>query len=225
MANRLFFGDNLDVLRAHVADASVDLIYLDPPFNSDADYNVLFRAPAGQDSDAQVEAFQDTWRWGDSAARAFDDVLRHADGSVSTLLRAFRSFMGESDMMAYLAMMCVRLIELRRVLRPTGSLYLHCDPTASHYLKLLLDGVMTPARFRSEIIWKRTSGHSDAKRYGPSHDTILFYANGDDPVWNAVFQPYDPEYVETYYRYTDDSGRRFMSGDLSGGGGGGRGGH
>jgi site-specific DNA-methyltransferase (adenine-specific) len=140
-ANTLFYGDNLDVLRESIASESVDLVYLDPPFNSNATYNVLFRAPAGQQSEAQLEAFDDTWHWGESAARAFDDVIRGNNPDVAVMLRAMRSMLGENDMMAYLAMMAVRLIELHRVLKPTGSLYLHCDPTASHYLKILLDSI------------------------------------------------------------------------------------
>src|SRR5687767_1853100 len=137
MANKLFYGDNLSVLRESIADESVDLIYLDPPFNSNANYNVLFKAPSGEQSAAQIEAFEDTWHWNESAERAFDEVVtgRHSDASI--MIRAMRSALGENDMMAYLAMMAVRLIELHRVLKPTGSLYLHCDPTASHYLKVL----------------------------------------------------------------------------------------
>ncbi len=215
MTGALYYGDNLDVLREHLADASVDLIYLDPPFNSNATYNVLFRAPAGRQSEAQIEAFQDTWHWGESAARAFDDVIRSAHVATATLLVAMRSFLGESDVMAYLAMMAVRLIELHRVLKPTGSVYLHCDPRASHYLKLLLDGVFGGDRFRNEIVWKRTSGHSDARRFGSTHDVILFYAADENPTWNETYQKYEPDYVDQYYRYKDADGRRFMSGDLS----------
>lgn len=138
--NHLYYGDNLTVLRG-MAGESVDLIYLDPPFNSNAGYNVLFKAPDGSGSAAQIEAFDDTWHWNDSAEAAFQDVLRSGNGAAAEMLRAMRSFLGENDMMAYLAMMAVRLIELHRVLKPTGSLYLHCDPTASHYLKILLDAV------------------------------------------------------------------------------------
>jgi adenine specific DNA methylase Mod len=141
MANALYYGDNLDVLRNEIASESVDLIYLDPPFNSQANYNVLFKSPAGKAADAQIEAFEDTWHWGEQAARAFVEVLASPATQAAELLRAMRSFLGENDMMAYLAMMAVRLIELHRVLKPTGSLYLHCDPTASHYLKLLLDSI------------------------------------------------------------------------------------
>jgi len=139
MSNALYYGDNLDVLRENIASESVDLVYLDPPFNSNANYNVLFRSPAGAGSQAQIEAFEDTWHWGQEAESAFDGVMRSGNTNAADLLRAMRSFLGENDMMAYLAMMAVRLLELRRVLKPTGSLYLHCDTTAGHYLKLLLD--------------------------------------------------------------------------------------
>lgn len=169
--NHLYYGDNLRVLRDHIRDESVDLIYLDPPFNSNASYNVLFRSPTGDQSAAQIEAFDDTWHWGDESENAFQEVRRSGHTDAATMLEAMRSFLGTNDMMAYLAMMAVRLIELHRVLKPTGSLYLHCDPTASHYLKILLDAVFGKESFRNELIWKRTSAHSGAKRYGPVHDT------------------------------------------------------
>ncbi len=139
MTNALYYGDNLAVLRDSVTTESVDLIYLDPPFNSNASYNVLFKAPSGKGSQAQIEAFEDTWHWNESAERAFDEVVTGPHSDASIMLKAMRSALGENDMMAYLAMMAVRLIELHRVLRPTGSPYLHCDPTASHYLKILLE--------------------------------------------------------------------------------------
>ena len=212
--NRLYFGDNLSILREHVADASVDLIYLDPPFNSNATYNVLFRERSGDESAAQITAFDDTWHWSLESERAYQDVITHGPAKVGQLLAAMRAFLGQNDMMAYLTMMAQRTIELHRVLKPTGSIYLHCDPTASHYLKLLLDAVFGATNFRSELIWRRQSAHSDARNYGSVHDTMLFYAKSDEFVWNPSFQPYDPEYVEQYYRYSDDDGRRFMSGDL-----------
>ncbi|HPE73865.1 MAG TPA: DNA methyltransferase, partial [Candidatus Competibacter sp.] len=155
MTNHLYYGDNLQVLREHIATESVDLIYLDPPFNSQATYNVLFRSPKGEQSQAQIEAFEDTWHWNDSAERAFDEVMTSGNTDAAEMLRAMRSFLRENDMMAYLAMMAVRLLELHRILKPTGSLYLHCDPTASHYLKILLDAIFGVENFRSEIIWKR----------------------------------------------------------------------
>ncbi len=134
MVNQLFYGDNLDILRRHIKDETVDLIYLDPPFNSQATYNVLFRSPAGERSRAQIEAFDDTWHWNESSMRAFDEVMTSGNTDAADMLRAMRSFLHDNDMMAYLAMMAVRLLELHRALKPTGSLYLHCDPTVSHDL-------------------------------------------------------------------------------------------
>lgn len=212
---RLYYGDNLDVLREHIASESVDLIYLDPPFNSNANYNILFKSPAGKAADSQIEAFEDTWHWNDKAEQAFHDVMVSGNTDVAELLRAMRGFLKENDMMAYLAMMAARLIELHRVLKPTGSLYLHCDPTASHYLKLLLDGVFGGDRFRSEIIWKRTSAHNSAKRWGPIHDTILFATKSADYTWNRTFTPYDEEYVKKYYRHIDAKGRKYRLSDLT----------
>lgn len=212
--NTLHFGDNLQVLRDHIRDESVDLVYLDPPFNSNATYNLLFEEATGTTAGAQVEAFRDTWEWGESAEEAYDDVMRAA-GDVALVMKGIRAWLGQSAMMAYLAMMAARLLHLRRALKPTGSLYLHCDPKASHYLKLILDAMFGHDGFRNEIIWKRTSGHSDARRFGSVHDTILFYTRGSEGIWNQIYQPYDPAYVNQYYRYQDADGRRFMSGDLS----------
>lgn len=213
--NQLYYGDNLEVLRLHVPDESVDLVYLDPPFNSNQDYNVLFAEQTGKRAAAQIKAFEDTWRWDESAARAYEEIVEEG-GRVSDAMRAFRTFLGTSDMMAYLAMMAPRLVELRRVMKPTASIYLHCDPTASHYLKMVMDAVFGPENFRNEIIWKRTSGHSDASRYGSVHDTILFFVKDQAGyTWNQTYQDYDEEYVEQYYRYRDEDGRRFMSDNLS----------
>jgi site-specific DNA-methyltransferase (adenine-specific) len=165
-ANTLFYGDNLAILREHVEDESVDLVYLDPPFNSNANYNLLFKAPDGHQSQAQIEAFDDSWHWNLTARQAFDEVMHSGNSDASEMLRAMKSFLKENDMMAYLTMMAVRLLELHRVLKPTGSLYLHCDPTASHYLKILLDAIFGARHFRNELIWKRTSAHSAAVRWG-----------------------------------------------------------
>lgn len=216
MTNRLYYGDNLAVLRDSIASESVDLIYLDPPFNSNASYNVLFKAPSGEQSAAQIEAFDDTWHWTDSAERAFDDVMTGPHSDAAVMLRAMRAALGENDMMAYLAMMAVRLIELHRVLKPTGSLYLHCDPTASHYLKILLDSVFGPANFRSEVIWKRASAHSSSKRYSPVHDTILFYSKNDRFTWNPAYQPIPQDTVDAWYNNVEpNTGRRFNRADLT----------
>ena len=212
--NKLYFGDNLDILRENVADESVDLIYLDPPFNSNATYNVLFRERTGEDSAAQITAFEDTWSWSMESEMAFQDVITDGPEKLGDLLQAMRGFLGQNDMMAYLTMMAQRMAELHRVLKPTGSIYLHCDPTASHYLKLMMDAVFGLDNFRGDLIWKRQSAHSDARRYGSVHDTMLYYSKSNQYTWNTSFQAYDPEYVEQYYRYSDDNGRRFMSGDL-----------
>ena len=219
--NALFYGDNLEVLRGRDADGrplirdeSVDLIYLDPPFNSASNYNVLFKAPDGKASDSQIEAFEDTWHWTDAAARCFQDVVTGHHQRAGTLLKAMRDALGENDMMAYLAMMAARLVELHRVLKPTGSLYLHCDPTASHYLKLLLDGIFGPENFRNEIVWKRTTAHSGAKKYAPVHDVIFYYSKSETLIWNDIRTDYDPAYLNKYYRFDDGDGRLYWRADL-----------
>ena len=215
--NRLYFGDNLDILRNNIADASVDLIYLDPPFNSNANYNVLFQEKSGEQSTAQITAFEDTWHWDHSSQLAFQDVVRNGPGKLSDLMQAMHSFLGQNDMMAYLTMMAQRMIELHRVLKETGSIYLHCDPTASHYLKLLMDAVFGPENCRNEIIWKRTSAHNSATRYGPNHDTVFFYSKSRRYTWNQAFQSYDDSYIRRFYRHRDDRGLYRLS-DLTGAG-------
>lgn len=215
--NKLYFGDNLDVLRQHVKDESVDLIYLDPPFNSNANYNVLFKEAAGKASEAQAEAFKDTWGWGETAALAFDDVMK-GGGDLAVILRAFRTWLGDSPMMAYLAMMAVRMGELQRVLKPTGSLYLHCDPTASHYLKIVLDGTFGPDRFQNEVIWKRTTAHNSAKKYSPVHDVILFYRSSNKATWNSPRGAYEAAYLDKYYKFDDGDGRLYWRADITGAG-------
>lgn len=206
-ANTLFFGDNLHVLRDYVRDESVDLIYLDPPFNSNANYNILFKSPQGQDNDAQIEAFEDTWHWNDKAEAAFDEVMRSGNHAAFELLRAMRAFLGENDMMAYLAMMAARLLELHRVLKPTGSLYLHCDPTASHYLKLLLDGVFGAKNYVNEISWKRSSRRSSIKRiFRRAHDIIFLYAKSENYHFKVLFQEHDEKLIAKYNQ-RDDRGQ------------------
>jgi adenine specific DNA methylase Mod len=215
--NKLYFGDNLDILREYVPDQSIDLIYLDPPFNSQAHYNVLFQSPKTDAESAQVQAFRDMWSWGDEAEWAFKEVMRQG-ASTARFIDALRSALKESDMMAYLVMMAVRLHELHRKLKSTGSIYLHCDPTASHYLKIVMDGIFGADNFLNEVIWKRTSAHSSAKRYGPVHDVILFYGNGKGHAWNQVFQPYDSTYLDAFYTHYDEDDRRWRRSDLTGAG-------
>lgn len=210
--NKLYYGDNLTVLRGSVDDESVDLIYLDPPFNSQANYNVLFRSTAGEKSRAQIEAFDDTWHWGDEAELAFDGVISSGNSEAAEILRAMRAFLKENDMMAYISMMAVRLIELHRILKPSGSLYLHCDPTASHYLKLLLDSVFGADRFLNEIIWKRTHSHGNvARNYGSINDNILFYAKSENYVWNQQYTKFSDDYVAEKFTGTDPDGRRYQN--------------
>ena len=199
MTNSLYYGDNLDILREHVADASVDLIYLDPPFNSNATYNVLFQERSGERSAAQITAFDDTWHWGLESEAAYQDVVTTGPKKLSDLLQAMRSFLGQNDMMAYLTMMSQRVVELHRVLKPTGSIYLHCDPTASHYLKMLLDSVFGPRNFRNEIIWRRTGTHNKIRRFAPIHDTIFFYSKSEEFKWKDVYRPYMKGHVEEYF--------------------------
>lgn len=206
-SNHLHYGDSLTVLRDSIASESVDLNYLDPPFNSNAGYNVLLKAPDGSGSAAQIDAFDDTWHWNDSAESAFADVLRSGHGAAAEMLRAMRGFLGENDMMAYLAMMAARLIELHRVLKPTGSLYLHCDPTASHYLKILLDAVFGKASYQNEINWKRTTTHSDSKTWSRVSDIILFYTKNQKFTWNTPREAHSEVYLATKYRYDDKDGR------------------
>lgn len=213
--NALIYGDNLTVLRQYIPDESVDLVYLDPPFNSNANYNVLFKDKSGADAAAQIEAFGDTWHWDQASAATFHDVLRQG-GAAAEALMAFERLLGHNDMLAYLAMMAARLVELRRVLKPTGSIYLHCDPTASHYLKVLMDAVMGAEHYRAEIVWKRTNAKGLAfSNYPKDHDVLLYYARGESPVWNRPYMPHDPGYVESFYRHVDADGRRYRLSDLT----------
>src|SRR5680860_117050 len=205
--NSLFYGDNLRILRDHVQDEIVDLIYLDPPFNSNATYNVLFKSLAGEQSQAQIEAFEDSWHWNETAEHAFDGVMKSGNSAAAEMLRAMRSFLGQNDMMAYLAMMAVRLLELHRVLKPTGSLYLHCDSTASHYLKVLLDAVFEPRNFRNEIIWKRSKPKSLGSINFPTcTDTILRFSKSAKATFHQPYEEHDPDYVESAYKYEDEGG-------------------
>ena len=207
--NQLFFGDNLHVLRESIADASVDLVYLDPPFNSKRDYNLLFKSPEGGESHAQITAFEDSWHWGEQAEREYGEILQSGHTRMADLISAFRSFLGENDLMAYLVMMANRLLELHRVLKPTGSLYLHCDPTASHYLKLVLDAVFGIENYRNEIIWQRTNVHSDSKTWSKVSDTIFFYSRGSSIVWNSIYCPHTDDYIADKYAKSDSDGRKY----------------
>ena len=227
MTNTLYYGDNLDILRQHLPDESVDLVYLDPPFNSNANYNVLFKEQSGEASPAQIRAFTDTWEWTQEAVRTYEQEIitnPSVPANVKDMISAFRQFVGGNAMMAYLVMMTPRLVELRRVLKPTGSIYLHCDPTASHYLKLLMDTIFGKENFRTEIVWKRTSAHSDTRQgrrqHGRVHDLILFYSRDASWTWNPLYAEYDQEYIDQFYRHVEpETGRRYRLDNLTGPGG------
>lgn len=221
MSNALYYGDNLEILRDYIEDESVDLVYLDPPFNSQQQYNVLFKERDGSLPEAQIKAFEDFWRWDAGVKAEYERLVgprAQRDGiphQVTVFLEAMRRVLGSTDMMAYLVMMAPRLVELHRGLRQTGSLYLHCDPTASHYLKLLMDSVFGPGRLLNEIIWKRTTAHSKAQRYAPVHDVILFYAKSDEFTWNSPRTEYAQEYLDKYYKFDDGDGRLYWRADLT----------
>lgn len=217
--NALYYGDNLAVLRNSIATESVDLIYLDPPFNSNASYNVLFKAPSGERSAAQIEAFEDTWHWNESAALAFDEVMTGPNSDAAIMLRAMRAGLGENDMMAYLAMMAARLIELHRVLKPTGSLYLHCDPTASHYLKVILDSIFDAKNFRNEVIWKRKSGRGETnqepRKFGATTDTLLYFVKSERAPFYKQHRTNDEKYIAAKFTHKTKDGRVYRLADLS----------
>jgi len=218
--NTLFYGDNLKILREYIPDESVDLIYLDPPFNSSRSYNVLFKDESGREAESQIMAFDDTWHWGESAAQQYEALISSAPPHVAAMIGALRQFIGANQMMAYLVMMAGRLVELHRVLKPTGSLYLHCDPTASHYLKIILDTIFGVGNFRTEIIWKRSTAHSDTKQgrqqHGRIHDVVLFYTKSNTWTWNPVYLPYDLEYVDQFYSHVEEgTGRRYALDNLT----------
>jgi DNA modification methylase len=215
--NILYYGDNLEVLRESVKDESVDLIYLDPPFNSNRSYNVLFKTKTGSEAQAQIEAFDDTWTWSQQSEALYVELVSGgAPPKVADAVEGIRRLLGDNDVLAYLVMMAARLVELHRVLKQTGTLYLHCDPTASHYLKVLLDAVFGPERFVNEVVWKRTSAHNRLVRYGPVHDVILVYAKSDTWFWQEQHVPYDPDYVDKFYRHVEpETERRYMLDNLT----------
>ena len=226
--NQLFYGDNLEVLRRHIKDESVDLCYIDPPFNSKRNYNQIYNN-IGTEDQAQAQAFIDTWTWDDRANQGLAEIQENYLGRFTSqsidLISGLAKVLGKGSLLAYLVSMTLRIAEIHRVLKPTGSFYLHCDPTASHYLKIILDAIFCAqgGDFLNEIIWKRTSGHSDSSRYGRIHDVIFYYSKSLKVLWNEQYQTYDQKYLDQYYKYSDPDGRRFMSGDigasgLSGGG-------
>ena len=205
--NILYYGDNLDILRKYIKDETVDLIYLDPPFNSNKDYNVIFREPTGERSEAQMKAFKDTWHWNGASSKFYFDIVQ-AGGRPSQVLQGFQTFLGDCGLLAYLSYMAIRLIELRRVLKSTGSIYLHCDPTASHYLKILMDAIFGPENFRNEIAWRRSRGASDtsSQQFPRNHDNLLVYSKGMNQQYFKIFKPYSKNTL-SMYKYDDGDGR------------------
>lgn len=212
--NVLYYGDNLYILREYIGDKSIDLIYLDPPFNSRATYNVLYKEPTGEPSRAQITAFEDTWHWTEEAKKTFDEIVDKAPSPVVEMMSAFERFIKRNDVMAYLTMMCIRLLELKRVLKDTGSIYLHCDPTASHYLKLLMDAVFGVSNYRNEIVWcYEIGGRVSRRRYGRRHDVLLFYSKGEDYMfnWDKILQEWS-EVGAAKFRYEDEKGKYRLMG-------------
>jgi len=212
--NVLYYGDNLDILRGYIPEESIDLVYLDPPFNSNRDYNVIFKDESGRKSDAQLLAFEDTWHWGPSAEETYRYLTNTAyhggrvPSALSSAMNAVRLALGTNQMTAYLVEMAVRLVELHRALRRSGSLYLHCDPTASHYLKLVLDAIFGPGCFQNEIIWRRTSGHTTTRKWPRIHDVLLFYAKDPDKhSFIAQKASASEGWLEREYRHEDKRGR------------------
>jgi adenine specific DNA methylase Mod len=220
--NTLYYGDNLDILRDKITSESVDLIYLDPPFQSGKNYNIIFQPELNKikGATAQIKTFEDTWQWGEEVEREYQGLItgtiikEKPSQKLIEFVKAMRSFLTECSLMAYLSMMAPRLVEMRRVLSDTGSIYLHCDPTASHYLKLLMDAVFEPVNFRNEITWKRTSAHSDPKRYGANVDILLFYSKSNQWTWNQLYRPHDPEYIARF-RHKDENGRLWTDDNLT----------
>jgi site-specific DNA-methyltransferase (adenine-specific) len=204
----LYYGDNLDVMRSHIKDESIDLIYLDPPFNSNQEYNVSFG------SDSQIQAFNDTWQWCEETAETLSEIRQLAP-KLCEILETFHSILGSISLSAYLIMMGARILEFKRVLKPTGSLYLHCDPTACHYIKIILDAIFGINNFRHQLIWKRTSAHNDSKGWGHIQDNILFYTKSNNYTWNKIYTQYDEQYLSKFYKFKDNHGRIFRLSDLT----------
>ncbi len=208
MKNTLYYGDNLDILRRYIPDKSVDLSYLDPPFKSGKNYNILFEEKNGSDSAAQIKAFKDTWTWDKIAEETYSELIEIAPPKLIEMLKGFRAFLGTNDMMAYLVMMAIRLLELKRVLKETGSIYLHCDPSASHYLKLLLDMIFGARNFRNEVIWCYRERELSKRHWNKKHDIILFYTKSDNYKfnWDKVFEPYSEYTLKNKFKYKDEKG-------------------
>ncbi|MEY3220535.1 MAG: hypothetical protein RIT27_1892 [Pseudomonadota bacterium] len=220
MKNKIYYGDNLEVLRKYIKDESVDLCYIDPPFNSKRNYNQIYNN-IGKEDKAQAQAFIDTWEWDNQAIKGLVEIKENYNGVFTrqsiNLISGLEKVLEKGSLLAYLISMTLRIAEIQRILKETGSFYLHCDPTASHYLKLVCDAIFCAkgGEFRNEIIWKRTSSHNSAKRWGSIHDVILYYTKSNQPTWNRVLQNLDESYVASFYKNIDEKGRYRLS-DLTG---------
>jgi DNA modification methylase len=223
--NKLYYGDNLDVLRKFIKDESVDLCYIDPPFNSKRNYNQIYNN-IGTEDRAQAQAFMDTWTWDDHAIQSRDDILSNKNNVQTAqsiaLITSFEKVLGKGSLYAYLVSMTARIAEIHRTLKPTGSFYLHCDDVADSYLRLICDSLFVSrgGKFQNELVWKRTSAHNDANKFGRNTDRIHYFTKSEEYTFNVQYQPFEEAYTEQYYRYKEPDGRRFMSGDLTGAGGG-----
>jgi site-specific DNA-methyltransferase (adenine-specific) len=217
MENTLYYGDNLKVLREHIRDESIDLIYLDPPFNSNRSYNVLFKEESGSSSDAQISAFDDAWHWGEIAQQTYLELVTKSPGNIGQMIGSLYQFIGTNQMMAYLVMMAIRLVEMHRVLKPSGSIFLHCDPTASHYLKIILDTIFGVENFVNEIVWRRQNAKGLAfTRFASNHDILLFYSKTNKHKWNSQYKPHSEKYLDNFYKYKEpETGRVYRLADLT----------
>lgn len=219
--NFLFYGDNLEVLRKSIKDETVDLCYIDPPFNSQRDYNQIYNGIGDDQDQAQAQAFTDTWSWDDMAIAGYDEIISNAQGRFSTqtveLIKGLHSVLGPVSLFAYLVSLTLRVTEIYRVLKPTGSFYLHCDPTASHYLKIVLDAIFVAqgGDFKNEIIWKRTTARSDSHKWNHIHDVLLFYTKSKNYTWHTQFTGYEDEYTDSFYDEMDENGDVYMSDNLT----------
>lgn len=223
--NKLYYGDCLTIMR-DMPMGSVDLVYLDPPFNSNREYSAIYEDETGRPLPDQIEAFNDLWTLDEERERAIRHMpilLRDAgiDDDVAEFWKYWVNALRKANpkLLAYLSYMTERLLPLRSIVKPTGSIYLHCDPSASHYIKVMMDGIFGHENFRNEIIWKRSHAHNSAKRWGPIHDVLLFYSRGKTYTWNRAYQEYDSDYIERYFKFDDNDGRgRYWTGDLTGAG-------
>ena len=222
--NQLFYGDNLEVFQQHIGEETVDLCYVDPPFNSKRNYNQIDNN-IGRDDIAQSQAFVDTWEWGHSAELQLEQLRKEPQYTrrlVDTVL-GLEKILGKGAMLAYLVNMAIRFAEIWRTLKPTGSFYVHCDPTASHYLKIILDAVFCDrgGKFNNEIIWRRHYSHNDGRKLGCIHDTIFYYTKSKNYTYNRQHFEYDADYIAMHYNQTDENGRQFRSVSMNGAGQGG----